>query len=429
MSMLKKMIGDVDVNRELIFLLLIGGFYSLSISLSNTFVNVYLWKQSGEFKDLGLYNLAIVILQPITFILAGRLAKKVDRIIVLRLGVSFLAIFFLTVLFVGNHADDYLLLLGGLLGIGYGFYWLAFNVLTFEITEPETRDFFNGFLGILFSVAGMIGPIIAGYIISSLTKLKGYTLIFSISLCLFIVAVVLSFFLQRRKAEGDYLFLRVLNERKRNKNWRLITNAHFFQGLREGTFVFVVSVLVYITTGSELALGTFGLVNSLTSFVVYYFVSRFIKNHQRKKAILFGGLLLYCAIFLIIIDVSYGKLILYAMMIAIGYPILLVPYTSLTFDVIGRSWNSEKMRIEYIVVRELFLNSGRIVSVCLFLFSVTFFDKEKSIPILMLFIGTGHAFIYWFIRKVQFSDKQTRSDEANALVHSKLTNEEGGSPV
>jgi MFS transporter, YQGE family, putative transporter len=429
MSMLKKMIGDVEVNRELIFLLLIGGFYSLSISLSNTFVNVYLWKQSGEFKDLGLYNLAIVILQPITFILAGRLAKKVDRIIVLRLGVSFLAIFFLTVLFVGNHADDYLLLLGGLLGIGYGFYWLAFNVLTFEITEPETRDFFNGFLGILFSVAGMIGPIIAGYIISSLTKLKGYTLIFSISLCLFIVAVVLSFFLQRRKAEGDYLFFRILNERKHNKNWRLITNAHFFQGLREGTFVFIISVLVYITTRSELALGTFGLVNSLISFVVYYVVSRFIKNHQRKKAILFGGLLLYIAIFFIIFDVSYGKLMLYAIMIGIGYPVLLVPYTSLTFDVIGKSWNSTKMRIEYIVVRELFLNSGRIVSICLFLFSVTFFNKEKSIPILMLLIGTGDAFIYWFIRKVRLNDEQTRRDETNALVRPKLTNEEGGSPA
>ncbi|RAK22403.1 YQGE family putative transporter [Anoxybacillus vitaminiphilus] len=429
MSMLKKMIGDVEVNRELILLLLIGGFYSLSISLSNTFVNVYLWKQSGDFKDLGLYNLAIVTLQPITFILAGRLAKKVDRIIVLRLGVSFLAVFFLTVLFVGNRADDYLLLLGGLLGIGYGFYWLAFNVLTFEITEPETRDFFNGFLGILSSVAGMIGPIIAGYMISSLTKWKGYTLIFSISLCLFIVAVVLSFFLQRRKAEGDYLFLRVLNERKRNKNWSLITSAHFFQGLREGTFVFTVSVLVYITTGSELALGTFGLVNSLTSFVVYYVVSRFIKSHQRKKAILFGGLLLYSAIFLIIVDVSYGNLILYAVMIAIGYPVLLVPYTSLTFDVIGESWNSTKMRIEYIVVRELFLNSGRIVSVCLFLFAVTFFDKEKSIPILMLFIGTGYAIIYWFIRNIHFSDEQTRSNETNALAHSKLTNEEGGSPA
>lgn len=48
MSKLKKVIGDVDVNKGLLFLLTIGGLYSLGIALSNTFVNVYLWKQSGN---------------------------------------------------------------------------------------------------------------------------------------------------------------------------------------------------------------------------------------------------------------------------------------------------------------------------------------------------------------------------------------------
>ncbi|TGW14381.1 hypothetical protein EIL50_05835, partial [bacterium NHP-B] len=61
-------------------------------------------------------------------------------------------------------------------------------VLTFEITEPDTRDFFNGFLGILNSGAGMIGPIVAGYVISRLADNTGYTVIFSLSLALFSVA-------------------------------------------------------------------------------------------------------------------------------------------------------------------------------------------------------------------------------------------------
>ena len=68
--------------------------------------------------------------------------------------------------------------------MGYGFYWLAFNVLTFEITEPETRDFFNGFLGILTSAGGMVGPMAAGLIISNLVNTKGYPIVFGISLTL-----------------------------------------------------------------------------------------------------------------------------------------------------------------------------------------------------------------------------------------------------
>lgn len=415
MTIFKKLVGH-EVNRELILLLCIGGFYALSISLSNTFVNVYLWKQSGEFRDLGLYNLVIVTMQPLTFILAGRLVKQVDRIIVLRLGVSFLAVFFLSVLIAGNHAHDYLLLLGALLGIGYGFYWLAFNVLTFEITEPDTRDFFNGFLGLLTSAAGMVGPLGAGYMISSLTKWTGYTVIFSISLGLFVIAVVLSLFLKRRAAEGTYSLARIMKERRRNENWRLITNAHFFQGLREGVFVFVISVFVYMATGSEWALGKFGFVNSFTSFIAYYLVSRFIQPAYRKKAILCGGLLLYAALFLIVFDLSYPRLLLYAVTIAIAYPLLLVPYSSLTFDVIGRSWEAAERRVEYIVVRELFLNGGRITSILLFLVTIALFEEKTAIPALMLVLGAGHSLIYVFIRRIEAD---------SARLYPLLSNEEG----
>ncbi|MGD6853630.1 MFS transporter [Bacillus infantis] len=401
MSKLNKLIGNIELNKDLTLLLLIGGLYSLSVALSNTFVNIYLWKQSGEFKDLGLYNLSIVVIQPLTFILAGRWAKKIDRVIVLRIGVICLALFYLTVLIIGTKASQFLLLLGALLGMGYGFYWLAFNVLTFEITEPDTRDFFNGFLGILSSVGGMIGPISAGFIISRLEKFTGYSIVFGLSLVLFSLAVFLSFFLKRRPAEGAYWFVRIFKERNNNPNWKLVTNAHFFQGLREGTFVFVISVFVFISTGSEMALGTFGLINSGIAFVAYYLASRLIKKKYRKKSILAGGLILYASIFFIIIDVTYARLLMYAASIAIAYPLLLVPYVSMTYDVIGTGWRAAEMRIEYIVVREVFLNMGRVVSILCFLGAVTFFSEEKSIPILLLFVGAGHSVIYFFYRKIQ----------------------------
>lgn len=401
--MVKKfnILGDVELTKDLTLLLVIGGLYSLSVALSNTFVNIYLWKQTGKYSDIALYNLAIVVLQLLTFILAGRWAKKIDRVIVLRIGVIFLAVFYLTVLLTGTNASTFLLLLGSLLGIGYGFYWLAYNVLTFEITEPETRDFFNGFLGILSSAGGMIGPLAAGFIITRFEKFTGYTFVFGMSLALFALAVFISFSLKPRPAAGRYCFRRILEERKLNENWRLVTNAHFFQGLREGTFLFVISVFVYISTGSEMALGTFGLINSGISFVAYYLASRLIKKNNRKKAILIGGLILYAAVLIIVWDTNFIKLLIYAGMIALAYPLLLVPYMSTTYDVIGNGWKAAEMRIEYIVVREIFLNLGRIVSILSFIVAVTLFNEEKSIPILLLILGAGHSFIYFFIKRVR----------------------------
>lgn len=215
-----------EISRDLILLLTIGGLYALGIFLSNTFVNVYLWRQTNDYLTIAFYNLAIFIFQPITFIIAGRIAKKVDRIVVLRLGVIFLSIFFLTVLIIGDSAAKYNFLLGCLLGIGYGFYWLAFNVLTFEITEPETRDFFNGFMGGLESFGGMVGPLLAGIIIANMKTNIGYMTVFSISFGLFILAVIFSLFVKKRSASGNYELPLVWKEMYDNDNWRYVVFAN-----------------------------------------------------------------------------------------------------------------------------------------------------------------------------------------------------------
>lgn len=424
--MVKMVLKKGHVDRDLILLLIIGGFYSLSIALSNTFVNVYLWKQSEKLLDLGVYNLFIVIFQPLAFIIAGRIAKKVDRVIVLRLGVSFLAAFFLTVLSLNQSAINFLYLLGAIIGIGYGFYWLAFNVLTFEITEPETRDFFNGYLGILTSMSGMIGPILAGWIISSFTNSTGYKIIFVVSLILFAGAVLLSFFFSRRQADGEYMLLKIFRERRRNKNWKLITNAHVMQGIREGTFAFVIGVFVYISTNSEMALGTFGFLNSLVAFFAYLFASKWITKKMRKKAILAGGLLLYASLYLILFKITYAKLLMYAFAIGIAYPILLVPYSSITYDVIGRGWNIGQARIEYIVVREIFLNIGRILSILFFIATVAFTNEKQSLSYLLALIGAGHALIYPFVKQIKLQESNRPLKQERRIRKPNLADGERG---
>lgn len=419
-NILKSIFDRTTINRDLIFLLIIGGLYSLGIFLSNTFVNIYLWKQAGDYTTIAVYNLAIFIFQPITFIIAGKMAKKIDRIIVLRLGVIFLSIFFLIVLIIGEKASFYNFLLGSTLGIGYGFYWLAFNVLTFEITEPETRDFFNGFLGVLESLGGMIGPVLAGVIISKMTDDIGYTAIFTISFVLFISAVVCSFFLKRRKADGNFYFKEVFFERKNNKNWKRIVDSHVFQGMREGIFAFVITIWVYLITQSELSLGMFNLYLSGFSFIFYFIATKFITPARRKKSILFGSLLLYVSLFIILFKTTHLTLIIYAILIGIAYPIINVPYVSLTYDVIGKARKAKEMRIEYIVVRELFANIGRVLSIIIFLLTLHYFDPKWSIPALLIIFATGHLFINLFIKDIHMTSTNFNRSE---MVKEKLTDE------
>lgn len=128
---------------------------------------------------------------------------------------------------------------------------------------------------------------------------------------------------------------------------------------------------------------------------------------------------MYISIFIILFNVNYLLLILYAIVIGIAYPIINVPYVSLTYDVIGKAWKAGELRIEYIVVRELFLNVGRIVSVLIFLLGVSLFDAEKIIPILLVVFGAGHLIIYLYVRNISMGS----SSRKEILMKEQLTDE------
>ncbi|HLT56871.1 MAG TPA: MFS transporter, partial [Bacillota bacterium] len=258
-----------------------------------------------------------------------------------------------------------------------------------------------------------------GYIITKMDANIGYTTIFSISFVLFACAVITSFFIQRRPSVGNFYLRRIMQERKRNNNWRRILNAHFFQGLREGVFAFIISIWVFIVTKSEFALGTFNLVLSGLSAVFYLAVTKTVKPAMRKKAILIGALLLYGAIFLILFEINYTLLIIYATIIGIAYPIIYVPYVSLTYDVIGKGWKAGELRVEYIVVRELFLNSGRMLSIIVFLLSISFFDPEMIIPVILVTFGLGHVIIYIFVKNIFIKS----NSKGEVLVKEQITDE------
>lgn len=392
---------DKDVPVDLIYLLILGGFYSIGIFLSNTFVNVFLWKQSQSYLTIALFHLASAVFQMVAFILAGKKTKQWNHVIVLRIGILTLAMFFITVFLLNKSAANYAFLLGCLIGFGYGFYWLAYNVLTFEITEPETRDFFNGWLGILESMGGMAGPLIAGYIITKFANSTGYLIVFASSFLFFILAIATSILIQPRKAEGKYNLSKVYRERKNNHNWRHLLNAHYFDGLRDGVFFFIVTLWVFTVTKSEMILGVFNLSLAAISLVAYLIVTRTKQRISRKKQLFIGSLILYLAIFLIIKPDGTLFVFLYAGVVGLSFPLFEIPYISLTYDVIGQLRSIKQLRVEYIVMREIFLNLGRISSITLFILFVLLFPENISIPLTLLLFGTGTFFVYRTMRYIK----------------------------
>ena len=394
--------GDGGLSGQSVLLLIVHGLFAAANALSGTFVNVYLWKASHDFALIGSFALAGQAAGTLTFLLAGNWVKTHNKMNCLRLGVALSALFYLCVLALGVQSVQYAPALGALQGAASGFFWLAFNVVYFEVTGPDDRDRFNGWSGFIGSGTSMIAPWLSGLLITQIGNGSGsgYRFIFTLSLFIFVAGAIVSFFLRKRPPEERFNWARIAESlRDRRSPWRLVVPALAAQGAREGVFTFIIGVLIFVATGNEAKVGNYWLYASAAGLASYWAVGRFIKQRQRKGAMLAAVIMMTAAIVPFFYAVNYTTLLLFGVVVGVFFPMFIVPLTSSVFDLIGRDDESARHRVEYVVLRELGLGAGRMAGTLVFIVVVSQSAALMTMNWLLLGIGSSCIVAWLFMRR------------------------------
>ncbi|OMF92816.1 MFS transporter [Paenibacillus sp. FSL R7-0273] len=396
--------GRYDLNKstgnQAALLLAVNGLYLLASVLAGTFLNVYLWKARQDYSMIGWFAFSQQVAVGLSFWLAGKWVKEHNKMNALRLGIAVSGIFYLLVLWIGDHASRYIWPLGLTLGVSIGLFWLAFNIIYFEITDARSRDHYNGWMGLLGSLTGIVGPFMSGWLISRLEGQRGYRVVFMVSLSIYAAAAVLSFWLNKRKSEGAYLWLEPWKELRRDgSGWRPVAGALLFQGVREGVFSFLIGLLVYIAAQEESRLGQFALITSAVSLLSYYAAGKWFKPRYRSAGMLAGGILLVAVMIPLLWKFSYGTLLLMGIGTSLVIPLYMLPMTSTSFDLMGESAESASKRVEYVVLRELSLMSGRLLGMLVFIGVLSVSSSTKVIIILLLCLGASPLGSWLMLRR------------------------------
>lgn len=384
--------------RETKMLILISTFFTLAMGLSGIFVNVFFWRETSSFVVIVIYNLMIYVFTPITFIGAGWLAKKKNSMWSLRIGLMFYALFFGLILLIGDKGIYYIYPLGTLYGIASGFYWLAFNTLSFDLTTTNNRDTFNGYKGSFAGIAGAIAPISSAFIISRFQGVRGYFIVFEITLCLFVLLIIISLFLRCQDYGSKLCFSKMF--RKNYSEWNTIRIATFLWGFRDVVIVFIINILIIETTGSELSLGKLSLMAALVSSAAFVMVQRVIKPKRRRLSIFIGAIFSFVAIWGLFFKVNYSTLLIYTLMDAFFIPFYIIQLSSATFNVINRA-HEEDLRVEYMINKELAINCGRFMSALILLILLVTLKNTRILNYFLIFIGMTPLVSGYFIVKLK----------------------------
>jgi YQGE family putative transporter len=114
-----------------------------------------------------------------------------------------MAFFFLTVIIFQEKVSAFPALFGMLNGTAQGFYWISMLVITYDVTNNDNRLRFLGLQSGIMALAGILGPLMSGYVIEWFPNLIGYIVVFAISFGIFILIIVGSFFLKKETVDAQ----------------------------------------------------------------------------------------------------------------------------------------------------------------------------------------------------------------------------------
>ncbi|KRF31715.1 hypothetical protein [Paenibacillus sp. Soil787] len=101
---------DKRLDREASITLVLQSLFTFGSSLSSIFLNLYLWRLTESLWINGIYNIVSNAFIAVCFVIGGKLAKVLDRMIVNRIGITLIALFYLCILLAKEHVAEYCIL-------------------------------------------------------------------------------------------------------------------------------------------------------------------------------------------------------------------------------------------------------------------------------------------------------------------------------
>lgn len=386
------------LSKDAVISLWIHSFFIFGASMSGVFLTLYLWRLTESLWVSGMYQVIAFMIAPFAFAFSGWIIKKKDRMVVYRLGIGLHALFYLTVIFSGEAVAEYFYLFAIWNGICSSLYWSGYLTLMYEVSNEKNRVRYLSLNMIFFTVANLSGPALAGFIIKHMEGLKGYTVVFLLAFVMFLIATLVSMkipaIIQHHRSYHLNLMGIVMSK---HRLWLRSLFAFLVLGLFQGLMLFLPNILLYQTMPREDVVGYLGVFYSSLSIITAMVISRTSDGGNVRKNLTIAtiGLVVGCSFLLW--DITLATVICFMVFYSIFSPLQGNTISSSYFSLMDSLPLRGQLRVESVVLRETFINIGRISSILILLFLAK--DTTSGILPIVLWIAALCQTVLIFLLK------------------------------
>ncbi|MCD9021242.1 MFS transporter [Cohnella silvisoli] len=393
-----KIASDQQLSREARVALFIHGCFQFGASMSGLFLNLYLWRLTEDLVINGIFNIIVYGMTPFAFAIGGWIAKKKDRMVTYRLGIALITVFFLVVIFAQEQVVAYYPVFAAFNGLALGLYWTGYLVLMYDVTESRNRSRFLGINMIVFNSAGLAGPALSGFLISLFEGLRGYLFTFAAASCLFGLASFFSLRIPRIESHHRTYYLKFSGlMMRKNRLWLLSLLGFFVLGLFQGMMLFLPNILMFQTVGREDQVGYLTVFFALLTIATGFFISRRKQQNNIRRDLFVASLLIVMGAAVLLIDIRLWTVILFISVYSLMAPLIINILTSYYYRIMDGLPLRGLFRIESVVVREFFLNTGRVLSIFMQVLFASNLDSP-ALPVVLILMAFTQLGIVLLVR-------------------------------
>ncbi|MBP1154439.1 MULTISPECIES: MFS transporter [unclassified Paenibacillus] len=361
------------MSKDAVTALFIHFCFQFGASMSGVFLTLYLWRLTEDLIINGIYYAVNYAIAPVAFALGGWLIKRKDRMVTYRIGIGMIAVFYLAVVFAGERLVEYYVLFAVLNGIASSFYWAGYLTLMYDVSTDQNRIRFLAINMSIFMLGGLIGPALAGFIIRQNDGLQGYTIVFGVACFMFLAATLGSLRIKMNKSHHKAYYLKFTGLlMQRHRDWVKALFAFTVLGLLQGMMLFLPNILLFQIVGREDLVGYLGVLYASLSILTGMFISRYGSDEKARRYAVISTIGFIFGTMFILWDMTLVTVIAFMLVYSVCGPLQSNTVTSYYFRLIGNLPLKGELRVESVVLRETFLNGGRVISIVILILMIRY---------------------------------------------------------
>jgi MFS family permease len=359
---------------------MMNALFSFGGNLSGVFQSVFLWKLDKTYSLLAYFSMYWSLSIIAFFGVCAWVARKTSPLITMRLGFVCYLITYMIMLIFHQNLNEHIFLLGVVNGLAMSLYYVGMHMAVLDLTTNDKRDQFLYVQGILFTVGGVVAPLLSGMIISQLNGMAGYYVVFIATCVFFILAFIASLRVKVKPVASKSYFWEVVKHP--SVEWKKMYKVMFADGVVSGVYTtFLITMMTFKVAGGEFSLGVFNTAAEIISLLAFYLLAKFSAPDYRIRIFAIGSVGILLGSVLISAFPVIVTLVLFAIIQPVSMNMISTSMNAMIYASIEKDPQYKEKRLDYIIIREIPLGIGRVIGVAMFLAMRQYFDLDRLLPV------------------------------------------------